>query len=100
MNYGFKKGVFLRLECTFWGQKHHFKDHGAVPAESGESEEAAVTLGGQASVITVIGGLSMARLPGNYQNNPSRNRSQLEPNHNRSYPMSRGFCYAHMVKFS
>ncbi len=56
MNYGFKKGVFLRLECTFWGQKHHFKDHGAVPAESGESEEAAVTLGGQASVITVIGG--------------------------------------------
>jgi len=26
MRYGFKKGGFLRLGCTFWGQKVGFKD--------------------------------------------------------------------------
>jgi len=26
MSYGFKKGVFLRLKPTFWGQKAGFKD--------------------------------------------------------------------------
>jgi len=28
MRYKFKKGVILRLECTFWGQKVGFKDFG------------------------------------------------------------------------
>jgi len=28
MRYGFEKGVFLLLECTFWGLKAGFKDFG------------------------------------------------------------------------